>query len=714
MSEGFREFLVEKADGALIEVFESALGLARSSAQQTALVHLLDVLLAEKTVALRLGEAGIRAKASLTEIIAKLPTSQDSPQFAFDVGVLLEPSSVAARNFGADKVTPMCLAAATLAAEFEADADSVRAQELLRRSGVTLETLMPKLDDVSRVDFTFQSLGYGVDLTAQARHWDVCPLVGMERELTELVVTLASERDSAVLVGEPGIGKSALLYGLAYHIARKTRPLIPPHMDHWTIVGLSRVNLLAGAAARGELEQRLDDLLTFFRKNPTVVPFFDEIHTILDTEDQSSRTICNAIKPPMASGQFRCVGATTDKEYHRFIAGDDAMSARFTLIRLSEPDHATSAAIIKGALPSLLRGKAGEMGLHVEEEAVGTAVKITAKYQRNDRLPRKAVRLVSRAIAERLHTVLTSPAADNKSVRAKDIARTFSRQTGIPISELEEDRPNYFEDLADKLNLKVRGQTPAIAAITSWLSMHAMGWVDSRRPRGRFLFLGPPGVGKTHLAECLAEEVMRDRGSVVLRNMGEFKGEDARTAFMGARPGYLGFGQTSTIYSEVSVRPYSVVVLDEIEKAHPSLADLLLSILDGSAQDSQGRWVDFSQCVFIFTSNSIMSEAGPGFDEDQLRGTLLQLGGIWRQPLVDRLDRVVLFQALARGSLHQILDDQIAARACAAERPLPESISNPDVREKILDAAMGKDSTFSARRLERALLGWLGNHLSQD
>jgi ATP-dependent Clp protease ATP-binding subunit ClpA len=237
--------------------------------------------------------------------------------------------------------------------------------------------------------------------------------------------------------------------------------------------------------------------------------------------------------------------------------------------------------------------------------------------------------------------------------------------------------------------------------------MNARGWVDPRRPRGRFLFLGPPGVGKTELALALADEVMKDRGSLVVKNMAEFKGESARSRFMGADPGYVGFGETPTIYSRVMMRPYSVVVLDEFEKAHPSLADPLLSVLDGSAEDSQGRTVDFAQCVFVMTSNAIDVPSDEDAPEEALRHALRELGGIWQPPLVDRLDRIVLFRPLDSETLLRILDGLVARRRAEAVHPLPEGIDTEEARREILGWATETAGAASARGLERALLRWL-------
>ena len=715
-----KEFLQRSAAPGLVESIRGAMQRADQASSQTYLAHLLDIVLDDESVRNRVNaDIRLKAKAALAQQIQAFPkvSSEQSATFAFDLNSLAAPAIALARDWGAEKVSPLTLLATCLAPQLLKDMESAKAQEAMRTAGLTVEALVPQRgpkDGAMRADFTFKSLGFGTDITAMARAgvWTSCPLIGMDQELKRLTTLMSSAADSVVLVGEPGVGKSAIVEGLAYHIAHGTRPLIPPEMDSWTIVMISPANMLAGTGGRGELEGRLDKILSFFRKNPTVIPFFDEIHTLLDTDDPSARTIATTLKPPMASGLFRCVGATTDKEYARFIASDEAMNSRFTKLLLPEPDLETAAKIVSGALAKITPSRARELGITMSEDAVRTAVKLTSVYQRSDRLPRKAFRLVRQVFSEKIYAVQTSTTPMSRDVSDSDVAKTFSGISGIPVDDLDEERSDFYVRLREKLGTRVRGQSQAIDSVTGWLGLQASGWVDQRRPRGRFLFLGPPGVGKTELALRLAEEVMRDRGSLIVKNMAEFKGEGARTKFMGADPGYVGFGQTSTVYTRVMMRPYSVVVLDEFEKAHPELSDALLSVLDGQAEDAQGRFVDFSQCIFVMTSNAIVNEKDLDPGEEGLRRALLELGGIWSPPLVDRIDRIALFRPLDEAALYGILDGLIEARRKAASKALPKEIDDEDARRQILTWSTEGESGASARRLERALLRWLTEQAS--
>jgi ATP-dependent Clp protease ATP-binding subunit ClpC len=734
------EFLNEFASSDLVDIFGRAVDRAEAANTQTHLSHVVDTLLDESAVRARVpDEVRAKAKAALAEQVLAI-SHAGSGEFAFRLAPLVEPARQLAKDWGADRVLPLNFLATCLSAGISLDPVSVRTQEALRSAGLTVETLVPTTGDrdARRQDFTFTSLGFGTDITAMARagFWATCPLVGLEAQLRTLAKILNSGTGSAVMVGEPGVGKSAFIQGFSYHIAHRDRRFIPRSMDSWTVVMIEAADILQSTSGRGELEGRLREMLVFFRKNPTVIPFFEEVHRLLDTDDSSARTVATALKPPMANGLFRCVGCTTDKEYARFIASDDAMNSRFRKILLPEPDHQTAMQIIEGSKLNLLRGRAQAMGVDLAEDAVRTALRVTSVYQRSDRLPRKAINLLSTVISEKVYELDMANGGSRPSsiITSGDVARLFSEISGIPVDALDEGRPEHYKRLALRLSERVKGQEQAIESVTSWLSLQASGWVDQRRPRGRFLFLGPPGVGKTELAMSIAEEVMRDRGSVIVMSMADYQGEGARNKFMGADPGYIGFGQTPTIYSRVMMRPFSVVVLDEFEKSDPSLSNPLLSIFDGWGVDSQGRAVDFSQCIFVMTSNATASYETVGQSErfgansgtlrapavdgseprttdvdidQKLRQMLLRRKGIWTPPLLDRIDRVCLFEPLSRETLLEILDGLIMARRMLATRPLPAELTDGPVRLEILEAATSGEDSSSARRLERALMKWL-------
>jgi ATP-dependent Clp protease ATP-binding subunit ClpC len=708
-------FLRDSATARLVEVIHEAMSSATRNQTKTHLAHLADALLEDDQIGRRLkAEPRLQAKAALARQIASLPAALgDAGNIAFDLGELGAKSIELAAGWEAKKVSPLTMLAACLEGAQLKEPESVKTQELLRAAGLSLASLMPQQSP--QADFTYKSLGFGRDLTALARagRWTTCPLVGMEVELRRLVSLISTGSDSVVLVGEPGVGKSAIVSGLAYHIAHGTRPLIPAEMDNWTIVEIPSPVLVAGTGIQGSLQERLNKLLDFFRKNPSVVPFFDEVHTLLNVEDKVSQDIATALKPPMANGEFRCIGATTDKEYVRFIVNDEAMNSRFVKILLPEPDVATCKKIIQGSLEQLVPPSGRNLGVELTEEAISASIDITTNHQRTDKLPRKALKLLRQTASYKVYEIQTVGSSVNPKISAADVARRFSEDRTIPLDHLA-DQSALYRGLRERLAARVKGQAGALDAVVSRLEFQATGWVPAGRPRGCFLFLGPSGVGKTELASRLAEEVMRDRGSLVEKNFSDYQNETARSRFTGADPGYIGFGQTHTIYGTVMMRPYSIVVFDQIEKAHPSLADPLARILSGRAEDSQGRSVDFSHCIFVMTSNVLdlhdvgeREQSGTATTLGDLRSKLSRFEGIFASSdFLKRIDEIVLFRPLTAEDLHQILDGLIEDTRGRATKPLPPEIDSPEARDSIIAVAQ-QHSPQSAGGLERAFLDWL-------
>lgn len=710
-------FLTTHASTDLKRVIVHGIEHAKANLRRVYLADIVVTLLESEAVKAQVTPKVLdKSRLTLAEQLVKLDGCREpdkSGRFDFRLDLLAGPAVEFAKACGASNVTPLVFLATCISSEQLADAQSQQTRERLKAAQLTLDVLMPKRTAASAKvmsRYIFQSLGYGFDLTAMARDgfWPSCPVVGMERQLYQLAKMISYGSYSVAVVGEPGVGKSALVYGLAYYIARRDGSIIRSELNDYTIVSIPKVHLLSGTGPRGELDKRIDALIQFFGENRTVIPFFDEFHTLLSQEEATTKAIANALKESMAVGALRCIGVSTHQEYARYIATDEALNRRFTKVSIPEPDAETTISIIRNSRDNIIDGRAKELGVTIPDEAIRTAVKITTRYQRNNRQPAKSIDLLKNVVATVAYDMGRAGAERATAVSTRDVAKEFSEISGIPVDYLDDQRDEFYARLAADLAGKVYGQPQAIEEVTNWLSLQARGWVNSKRPRGRFLFLGPPGVGKTELGLQLAEQVMRDSGALVVKNLGEYKGAGARSRFMGADPGYVGFGQTSTIYDRVFMHPYSVIVLDEIEKADPELADVLLSVLDGQAEDSRGRIVDFSQCIFILTSNALHEGMVGRRSDIEVRRGLTAKGGIWTPPLVDRLDRIVVFSPLSDEVLLGILEQMIVNLRQQASAGLPPGLDGEEARLQILnDAKALTGGAASARGLERALLIYL-------
>ncbi|MBI5961097.1 MAG: ATP-dependent Clp protease ATP-binding subunit [Chloroflexi bacterium] len=557
---------------------------------------------------------------------------------------------------------------------------------------------------------------YGRDLTEQARQGKIGPAVGRELEIRMVARTLRRNRkNNPLLVGDSGVGKTAVVEGLAYEIAQGSAPKF---LENNRIVGLEIGMLVAGTNLRGQFEERIIGIIEEVKNSPDVILFIDEIHTIVGAGDtiDSNLDAANILKPALARGEITCIGATTFENYRKAIAKDPALDRRFRTIEIREQSVAEALVVIE----QVYHRYEEHHKVKILPEAREAAVRLSDRYMRDRRLPDKALDLLDEACA-RLVIQTSQPdqsAEDNPpllEVRAQTITEVLSEWTGIPVSELTADERLRLARMSDALRKRVVGQDHAIEIVSDAIKMNRAGMGDPRHPLGVFLFLGPSGVGKTELAKALAQFLFNDDDAMIRLDMSEFHDEHTVARLIGAPPGYKGMEQGGQLTEALRRKPYSVVLLDEVEKAAPEVFDIFLQVFDeGRLTDSQGNTIDGRHAVWIMTSNIGTGDVGKGFGftatPDQLPDYDFHLKKHFRPEFLNRLDEVVIFHALTPDALNAILDIQVRD---VIERLGEQHISfTLDESARALMLHEGYDPANGARPLRRAVQRLLTRPLS--
>lgn len=555
---------------------------------------------------------------------------------------------------------------------------------------------------------------YGRDLTTQARVGKIGPAIGREREIRMVARTLTrSKKNNPLLLGDSGVGKTAVIEGLAYNIANNTAPRF---LHGKRIVQLEIGTLVAGTSLRGQFEERIVGIVDEVKSAPEVILFIDEIHTIVGAGDtiDSNLDAANILKPALARGEITCIGATTFEEYRKAIAKDPALDRRFRTIDIGEQSASEALEVIEHVYQRYEQ----HHGVTITPEARSAAVRLSDRYMRDRRLPDKALDLLDEACAR---LVIQSNGPDQTvldvkpEVTAHTVTEVLSEWTGIPVSELTANERQRFATMNEALRQRVVGQDHAIEVISDAVKTNRAGLGDPGRPVGAFLFLGPSGVGKTELSKALAEFLFNDENSMIRLDMSEFHGEHTVARLIGAPPGYKGMEQGGQLTEALRRKPYSVVLLDEVEKAAPEVFDVFLQVFDeGRLTDSQGSTIDARHAVWIMTSNIGTGDVGKGLgfmaSPDDLPDYNFHLKKHFRPEFLNRLDEVVVFNPLTEQALNQILDLQMRAVVERLQTQNLTLVLDESARTLLLN--QGYDPANGARPLRRAIERLLTRPLS--
>ena len=591
---------------------------------------------------------------------------------------------------------------------------------------------------------------YTRDLTEMARAGLLEPVVGRDKEISRMLQILSRKtKNNPVLVGDAGVGKTALALGLAQRVAAGQ---VPNELAKMRVLELDLMNVVAGTRFRGDFEERMNNIINDIEADGHVILFIDELHTIMGSGSGIDSTLdaANILKPALARGTLRTVGATTQEEYQKYIEKDAALSRRFAKITIEEPTVADSIAILQG----LKKSYEEHHKVVITDSAIETAVKYAHRYLTSKHLPDSAIDLLDEAAAtvqnkgpqnhvktelsaadealmagdwKKVGTLLekeSQPIVYKLKVKDEDILATLSGLSGIPVQKLTQTDAKKYLHLEKELHKRVIGQNEAISAISRAIRRNQSGIRTSKRPIGSFIFLGPTGVGKTELAKALAEVLFDDETALIRFDMSEYMEKFAASRLNGAPPGYIGYEEGGELTEKVRNRPYSVLLFDEVEKAHPDIFNVLLQVLDdGVLTDSKGRKVDFSNTIIIMTSNlgatSLWDDKTVGFGvrdarfnhESMEKRMMEELKKSYRPEFINRIDEKVVFHSLTSEDMQEVVKIMV--------KPLIVSLAEKGIELKFQPSALkllakeGYDPEMGARPLRRTLQTQVEDHLSE-
>lgn len=588
------------------------------------------------------------------------------------------------------------------------------------------------------------------DLSQMAVDGEIEPVIGRDKEISRMVQVLSRKtKNDPVLVGDAGVGKTALAYGLAQRIANGN---IPYELRDMRVLELDMMSVVAGTRFRGDFEERMNQIIADIEEDGHIILFIDELHTIMGSGSGIDSTLdaANILKPALARGTLRTIGATTQEEYQKHIEKDAALSRRFAKVLVEEPNLEDAYEILLGLKPAY----EAFHNVTISDEAVMTAVKVAHRYLTSKNLPDSAIDLLDEAsatvqmmIKKNAPSLLTEVdqaildddmksaskalKASHKDKKHKPIAvtedhimATLSRLSGIPVEKLTQADSKKYLNLEKELHKRVIGQDDAVTAISRAIRRNQSGIRTGKRPIGSFMFLGPTGVGKTELAKALAEVLFDDESALIRFDMSEYMEKFAASRLNGAPPGYVGYDEGGELTEKVRNKPYSVLLFDEVEKAHPDIFNVLLQVLDdGVLTDSRGRKVDFSNTIIIMTSNlgatALRDDKTVGFGAKDIshdytamqKRIMEELKKAYRPEFINRIDEKVVFHSLSQDNMREVVKIMV--------KPLILALKDKGMDLKFQPSALkhlaedGYDIEMGARPLRRTIQTQVEDHLSE-
>uniref|UniRef100_UPI003FED4A3D ATP-dependent Clp protease ATP-binding subunit n=1 Tax=Enterocloster sp. TaxID=2719315 RepID=UPI003FED4A3D len=560
------------------------------------------------------------------------------------------------------------------------------------------------------------------------------PVIGREHEIQRVIQILSRRtKNNPCLIGEPGVGKTAVVEGLAQRIAAGD---VPDTIADKRVMTLDLSGMVAGSKYRGEFEERIKKVIAEVVEAKDVLLFIDEIHTIIGAGGaEGALDASNILKPSLARGELQLIGATTINEYRKYIEKDSALERRFQPVTVDEPSEEESIAILKG-----LRSRYEEHHrVEITDDALEAAVKLSSRYINDRFLPDKAIDLIDEAASKVRLSNYTKPSKikdyeaqiddleEEKESAIRDEADVVAGWTKIPVKKLAQEESERLKNLEGILHERVVGQEEAVTAVSKAIRRGRIGLKDPKRPIGSFLFLGPTGVGKTELSKALAEAMFGTESSLIRVDMSEYMEKHSVSKMIGSPPGYVGYEEGGQLSEKVRRNPYSVILFDEIEKAHPDVFNILLQVLDdGHITDAQGRKIDFKNTIIIMTSNAgaenIIAPKRLGFgvatdakaDHEFMKGRVMEeVKRLFKPEFLNRIDEIIVFHQLTKEHMKGIADIMLRGIEKRSKEQLGITLTvNEAAKDLLIDK--GYDDKYGARPLRRTIQSLLEDKMAEE